>query len=83
MSADPNQRLAWTVRDFAADLHAGESTVRRWIKDGTVPARKLGGTVLIPGDWVRLQFSDAIAEWSAQVASGDHAPPPELVSTHD
>jgi excisionase family DNA binding protein len=71
---NPNHQLSWTVRQLAADIGSGESTVRRWIAQGVCPAVKLGGRVLIPGDWVRSLFGDAMAEWSSQQA--EDAPPP-------
>jgi excisionase family DNA binding protein len=68
---DLNNRLSWSVRQLASDLGCGQSTIRKWIAQGTVPAKRLGGRVLIPGDWVRQQFQDAMDEWEGQ---GEIAP---------
>jgi len=35
---------AWTAKYFAEESRPAELTVRRWIRDGKVPGRKVGGT---------------------------------------
>jgi len=68
------ERLAWGVRQFSTDFSVGESTVRKWIHDGTCPAVKIGGRVLIPGVWVRDKFADAMAEWSRAESDAEKVP---------
>lgn len=34
----------WSARYFAEDSRPSEITVRRWLTDGKVPGRKIGGT---------------------------------------
>lgn len=35
---------AWALKYFTEESRPSEVTMRRWFRDGTVPARKIGGT---------------------------------------
>lgn len=41
-------RLAYGVEDAATAMSVGKSTVWRWIHDGKVQTKKIGGRTLIP-----------------------------------
>ncbi len=43
-------RLTYTIRQTARALGVSEWTIRRWIRNDTLPAIKVGGTWLIPAD---------------------------------
>ncbi|WP_077354392.1 helix-turn-helix domain-containing protein [Brevundimonas sp. LM2] len=45
-------KIAYSVDEFAKVLSLGKSTVWRLIKDGDVRAKKIGGRTLIPADQV-------------------------------
>ena len=40
--------VAYTPRQFAARLGVHENTVRKWVRQGTVKAMKLGFVVRVP-----------------------------------
>lgn len=42
------ERLAYGVEDAATAMSVGKSTVWRWIHDGKVSTKKIGGRTLIP-----------------------------------
>lgn len=42
------ERLAYGVEDAATAMSVGKSTVWRWIHDGKVRTKKIGGRTLIP-----------------------------------
>lgn len=48
MIANDNQRIAYGVQEAAHAMSVGKSTVWRWIAEGKVQTRKLGGRTLIP-----------------------------------
>jgi len=35
---------AWVRKYFAEDSHPAEGTVRKWLREGHLPARKIGGS---------------------------------------
>lgn len=52
----PSVRRWMTVRDVATTLSVGQSTVRRWIRDGLLP-----GATLLPGGDLRVPAGDVDA----------------------
>jgi excisionase family DNA binding protein len=51
MENDPNESLGFT--EAAIQLKISRSTMTRWLKNGTVPGRKVGHRWIIPADDVR------------------------------
>lgn len=41
---------AWSERHFAAGSEPAETTLRRWMQEGIVPSKKIGGSWFIDDD---------------------------------
>jgi excisionase family DNA binding protein len=58
MSAPPNateaqpvgesDRIAYTVAEVAALLHKHPNTIYEWVRKGSLPSERVGGTIFIP-----------------------------------
>ena len=66
------QREWWTVQQAASALRVNPETVRRWIRDGDLPAKDLGakklGYRIARADleaFVQLRFGETLGEESA------------------
>lgn len=44
----PDEETYLSVSDIATKLHISEDTVRRWIREGALPALGLGGQYRVP-----------------------------------
>jgi len=47
------EQLVYTLHQTSDLLQISESTVRRRIKDGTIPRLIIGGKILIPAWWIK------------------------------
>jgi len=50
-SAQPvgeRDRIAYTVAEVAALLHKHPNTVYEWVRKGSLPSERVGGTIFIP-----------------------------------
>jgi excisionase family DNA binding protein len=49
-SHDPYQanRIAYTVAEVATLLHKHPNTVYQWVRKGSLPSERVGGTIFIP-----------------------------------
>ena len=63
----------YTVHEVARLLRVDDTTVRRWIKNGALPA------VALPHTGVRRSYRIAKEEYDKLVATGDSTPMPVLV----
>ena len=49
----------WSVKEVAAHFHRDEETVRRWIREHKIKARKVGRSYEIPGsEVVKMEDGD-------------------------
>jgi len=63
----------YTVHEVAHKLRVDDTTVRRWIKSGALPA------IALPHTGVRRSYRIAKEEYDKLVATGDSTPMPVLV----
>jgi excisionase family DNA binding protein len=47
-SAGEGDRIAYTVAEVAALLHKHPNTVYEWVRKGSLPSERVGGTIFIP-----------------------------------
>jgi excisionase family DNA binding protein len=43
-----NDRIVYTVAEVAALLHKHPNTVYEWVRKGSLPSERVGGTIFIP-----------------------------------
>jgi excisionase family DNA binding protein len=46
--AGESDRIAYTVAEVAALLHKHPNTVYEWVRKGSLPSERVGGTIFIP-----------------------------------
>jgi excisionase family DNA binding protein len=46
--AGERDRIAYTVAEVAALLHKHPNTVYEWVRKGSLPSERVGGTIFIP-----------------------------------
>jgi excisionase family DNA binding protein len=46
--AGERRRIAYTVAEVAALLHKHPNTVYEWVRKGSLPSERVGGTIFIP-----------------------------------
>jgi excisionase family DNA binding protein len=46
--AGESGRIAYTVAEVAALLHKHPNTVYEWVRKGSLPSARVGGTIFIP-----------------------------------
>jgi excisionase family DNA binding protein len=46
--AGENGRIAYTVAEVATLLHKHPNTVYEWVRKGSLPSERVGGTIFIP-----------------------------------
>ena len=61
------EREALSVNETAAVLGASVASVWRWIKEGELPAARIGGRVFVPRDALRRRLEEG--EQSASKSS--------------
>lgn len=60
--SEPVERLAYRAPEVAKLLGVSRTTVFAWVKDGTIPSIRVGGTVMIP--------RSGLEEWLARQTNG-------------
>jgi excisionase family DNA binding protein len=72
-AAGERDRIAYTVAEVATLLHKHPNTVYEWVRKGSLPSERVGGTIFIP-TWALARLTTPAAEPAAPVAPvGDEA----------
>ncbi|MGH8932893.1 MAG: helix-turn-helix domain-containing protein [Egibacteraceae bacterium] len=68
-SAEPVDRVAWTVPETARRLGIKRSAAYAYVKAGILPSIKLGGRLLIPAAAVLALVDQAMSQWGGPDAA--------------
>jgi excisionase family DNA binding protein len=60
-------RIAYTVAEVAALLHKHPNTVYEWVRKGSLPSERVGGTIFIPV-WALARLTTPATRPAAPVA---------------
>jgi excisionase family DNA binding protein len=65
--AGERDRIAYTVAEVAALLHKHPNTVYEWVRKGSLPSERVGGTIFIP-KWALARLTTPAAGPAPAVA---------------
>jgi excisionase family DNA binding protein len=65
--AGERDRIAYTVAEVAALLHKHPNTVYEWVRKGSLPSERVGGTIFIPV-WALARLTTPVAPVGGEAA---------------
>ena len=70
--AGEGDRIAYTVAEVAALLHKHTNTVYEWVRKGSLPSERVGGTIFIP-TWALARLTTPESGLQAVAPAGGEA----------